>query len=246
MGLRIITVDAFTDTPFAGNPAAVCVLPEARDERWMQAVAREMNLSETAFLRKDEGGYRCGGSRPRWRWTSAGTRRSRARTPCGRTGSWRRRAAFASPRRAESSPLRGTVTRSSSISRRPRLRRATRRRASSRPSASGERQVHRSRFDYLVELGSELEVRDLKPDHGGLRSLGVRGVMVTARGEGEHDVVSRFFAPGAGIDEDPVTGSAHCCIGPYWAERLKKTALRCFQASERGGSIRVKVLGETG
>jgi len=107
-----------------------------------------------------------------------------------------------------------------------------------------ERPLYRSRFDYLVELPSERDVRDLEPDHGGLKSLGVRGVMVTAKGEGQFDVVSRFFAPGAGIDEDPVTGSAHCCIGPYWAGKLGKTSLRCYQASARGGSMRVQVKGD--
>ncbi len=87
-------------------------------------------------------------------------------------------------------------------------------------------------------------MRKLTPDHGALRKLGVRGVMVTARGTGPFDVVSRFFAPGAGIDEDPVTGSAHCCIGPYWAPKLGKSRLNCHQASARGGALKVEMVGD--
>lgn len=244
MGLRIVTVDAFTDTPFAGNPAAVCVLPEDREERWMQAVAREMNLSETAFLRREEGGYSL-------RWFTPAVEVEL----CGHATLASAHALWEDGLAEKDGPIRfstrsGVLTAARDGGEIELDFPATPPSPCDPPAGLfealgvSERQVHRSRFDYLVELGSEPEVRSLKPDHGGLRSLGVRGVMVTARGEGEYDVVSRFFAPGAGIDEDPVTGSAHCCIGPYWAERLKKTTLRCFQASARGGSMRVKVLGE--
>ena len=244
MALRIVTVDAFTDAPFAGKPAAVCVLPEARDDTWMKHVAREMNLSETAFLRKEEGGFLL-------RWFTPTVEVDL----CGHATLASAHALWEEGLVAKDSDIR-FYTKSGLLT-------AVRDGhyieldfPSTPPSPCdapeglfqalgvAPRAVHKSRFDYLVELESERDVRALRPDHTGLRSLGVRGVMVTARGEGQFDVVSRFFAPGAGIDEDPVTGSAHCCLGPYWAAKLGKTTLRCQQASARGGVLRVKVAGE--
>jgi PhzF family phenazine biosynthesis protein len=106
------------------------------------------------------------------------------------------------------------------------------------------RAVTRGSLDYLVELGSEDEIRAVSPDFARLRQVETRGVIVTAPARtGEYDCVSRFFAPRFGLDEDAVTGSAHCAIGPYWAERLGQTMLRAYQASARGGVLRVKVDG---
>jgi len=105
--------------------------------------------------------------------------------------------------------------------------------------------VARNAFDYLVEVDSEETVRALSPDHSMLRKIPVRGVIVTARSSGgEFDFVSRFFAPGSGIDEDPVTGSAHVALGPYWSGRLGKSEFVAFQASPRGGVVRVKLEGD--
>jgi PhzF family phenazine biosynthesis protein len=105
--------------------------------------------------------------------------------------------------------------------------------------------VGKSRFDYFVEIESEEAVRELKPDFTALRDLGLRGVIVTARSSApEFDFVSRFFAPGAGVDEDPVTGSAHCALGPYWCARLNKPEFTAYQASARGGVVRVLVKGD--
>jgi PhzF family phenazine biosynthesis protein len=104
--------------------------------------------------------------------------------------------------------------------------------------------VVKSRFDYLVEVESEAVVRELKPDFRALRAVPARGVIVTARGKGKYDFVSRFFAPAAGVDEDPVTGSAHCCLGPYWKHKLGRDELLAYQASARGGEVRVRVAGE--
>jgi len=103
--------------------------------------------------------------------------------------------------------------------------------------------VGRNKFDYLVEADSEATVRALQPDHSTLRKLPARGIIVTARGS-DYDFVSRFFAPGSGIDEDPVTGSAHCALGPYWAAKLGKSTFRAFQASPRGGEIGVRLAGD--
>lgn len=105
--------------------------------------------------------------------------------------------------------------------------------------------IGRNQFDYIVELRSEDEVRALQPDHAALRKLPVRGVIVTSRGaNGEYDFVSRFFAPGSGVDEDPVTGSAHSCLAPYWSPRLGKDSFVAYQASARGGLLRVRLDGE--
>ena len=104
--------------------------------------------------------------------------------------------------------------------------------------------VGKNRFDYLVEVDCEETVRNLKPDFTVLRKIPARGFIVTsiARSPG-YDFVSRFFAPGAGIDEDPVTGSAHCCLGPFWSGRLSKSQLMGYQASTRGGIVRVGLAG---
>ena len=105
--------------------------------------------------------------------------------------------------------------------------------------------VGQTRFDYLVEATSEAAVRSASPDIRRLKTLGVRGVIVTARGDDPNvDFVSRFFAPGAGIDEDPVTGSAHCALAPYWAATLGKTEMIGYQASARGGTVRVRLAGD--
>jgi len=103
--------------------------------------------------------------------------------------------------------------------------------------------VGKNQFDYLVEVDSEQTVRQLKPNFATLRTLGVRGVIVTSR-SAEFDFVSRFFAPGSGIDEDPVTGSAHTALGPYWMRKLGKTAFRAYQASQRGGLLEIRIEGE--
>ncbi len=105
--------------------------------------------------------------------------------------------------------------------------------------------VGRNKFDYLVEVSSEEVLRSLVPDHARLRTIPVRGVIVTSRSSNaDFDFVSRFFAPGSGVDEDPVTGSAHCCLTPYWSSRLGKSEMVAFQASRRGGVVRVRLDGD--
>ena len=149
MAQEIFQVDAFTNKSFAGNPAAVCILPEAADETWMPDVANEMNLSETAFL---------------------------------------------------------------------------------------------VQIDYLLEFESAKTVREITPDFTLLSAISARGFMVTSKSDSsQYDFISRFFAPAFGVNEDPVTGSAHCCLGPYWAKKLGKEELTAFQASARGGLVKVRV-----
>ena len=244
MPLRITQVDAFTPVPFGGNPAAVCVLDAPADAGWMQNVAREMNLSETAFLDPRPEGYNlrwftpavevdlCGhatlaSAHVLWEEgrLAAGVQ-ARFHTRSGwlsaqQNGDWIEMDFPAKLEQAAPPP--------------PQLEAAL---------GAAPKYVGRNVFDYLVELESEAAVRSLAPDFGILKRLGVRGVIVTSRGSNGYDFVSRFFAPGSGIDEDPVTGSAHCCLAPFWSSRLGKTEMLAYQASARGGVVRVRVEGD--
>ncbi len=242
----MVQVDAFTNKPFSGNPAAVCVLPQPVPDEWMRNVAREMNLSETAFLTPQDGGFQLRWFTPAVEVDLCGhatvasahvlwedghlpaNRQARFHTRSGllladRRGDWIEldfpaKVVAPAPAPAELLPALGVA-------------RAV--------------FVGKNVFDYLVEVDSEETLKALSPDHSTLRKVPVRGVIVTARSDsGEFDFVSRFFAPGAGVDEDPVTGSAHCALGPYWSERLGKSEFTAFQATARGGVVRVKLAGD--
>ena len=245
MSQEIFQVDAFTDTPFKGNPAAVCILPQAGDEGWMQNLATEMNLSETAFLVQQDDGYNL-------RWFTPAVEVDL----CGHATLASAHILWENGLLAEDQEAR-FFSRSGLLT-------AERRgdwiqldfpsepeSASEAPESLDEAlgasatYVGRNRFDYLVEVESEDLVRNLSPDFQLLSSISSRGFMVTSRSETEEfDFISRFFAPAFGINEDPVTGSAHCCLGPYWAEKLDKAELTAFQASPRGGVVRVRVSPE--
>ncbi len=249
MAQPIVVVDAFTDRPFAGNPAAVCVLPPSSsrtaDAAWMQAVARELNLSETAFLVRTADGFGlrwftpaaevalCGHATlasAHWLWESGAAPAGEAirfATKSGtllalRNGGWialdfpAKVAAPAEPP-AELARALGAA-----------------------PTVFGL-----SEFDALAVVATEDQVRALRPDIGALASLPFRGLIVTARASSPgFDFVSRFFAPRVGVAEDPVTGSAHCVLGPYWSAALGKGDLLAYQASARGGVVRVGVRGD--
>lgn len=248
MPVRIIQVDAFTNRPFAGNPAAICVLPEMPPEQWMRDVAREMNLSETAFLAPEDGGYRlrwftpavemdlCGHATV----ASAHVLWEDGHLPLDKTARFHTRSGLLSAaKRSDWIELDFPATSPEAAPPPPGLLEAL---SPAHPLAANF--VGRSKFDYLVEITSEKLLRALDPDHSSLRKLPVRGIIVTARSESpEFDFVSRFFAPGSGINEDPVTGSAHCALGPHWARQLGKTNLVAYQASARGGVVRVSVQG---
>lgn len=246
MSLDLYQVDAFTGRAFGGNPAAVCLLPEPREPQWMQLVAREMNLSETAFLHPAEDGD--------WnlRWftpavevelcghatlASAHVLWESGRLPPTETAGFHTLSGLLTAERREGTIELDFPARSAAEVEPP----------EGLAAALGitPRFVGRTRYDYLLEAASEEEVRAAVPDHGLLRTLPVRGVIVTARSAaGPYDFVSRFFAPGAGVDEDPVTGSAHCSLAPFWAARLGRSSLLGWQASARGGAVRVRVEGE--
>lgn len=241
MNVPLHQVDAFTSRVFGGNPAAVCPLPEWIPDATLQAIAAENNLSETAFLVGGEGRYAirwftpvnevdlCGHATLAAAHVVFGADPSRAEvTFSSRSGDLRvsRDGALydldfpARPARAVAAP--------------PALREALGR-------APGE--VLAAERDYLAVFGSEDEVRALRPDMARLATLDRPGVIVTAAGDGV-DFVSRFFAPRYGIPEDPVTGSAHCTLVPYWAARLGKDELDARQVSERGGELRCRLRGD--
>ena len=242
MGLEIVQVDAFTDRPFSGNPAAVCVMDKPAEEGWMQHVALEMNLSETAFLHPDGDGYNL-------RWFTPTTevdlcghatlasahvlweqchvkpdKQVRFNTKSGlllaqQSDGWIELSFPVKPER-EADPPDGLVE----------------------ALGTAPLYVGRNGSDYLIQVESEQMVRELSPDIGLLAKVDCRGVIVTGRAETPgYDFVSRFFAPRSGIAEDPVTGSAHCCLGPFWAKRLGKLEFLAYQASARGGVLRVRV-----
>lgn len=243
--IEIYQVDAFTDKPFAGNPAAVCLLQETAVASWMQAVAAEMNLSETAFLVPQADGFDLRWFTPTVEVDLCGHATLASAHVLWQTG---RLAAEAEARFHTRSGLLTAVLAQNWITLNFPAKPET---PSEIPpglaKALGVEPVYvgRNAFDYIVEVESETAVRTLTPDHVALRALPVRGIIVTAQAEtAELDFVSRFFAPGSGIDEDPVTGSAHCCLGPYWADKLGKTEFTAYQASPRGGLIRVSVIGD--
>jgi PhzF family phenazine biosynthesis protein len=237
-------VHAFADRPFAGNPAAVCFPSAAPAEEWMQQVAAEMRLSETAFLTPEEDGYRLRWFTPAVEVDLCGHATLAAACVLWETGRLRPGAQARFHTRSgmltvDQGPLGMTMD----FPARPA---EPCRQWDDLPAVIGAqaRFIGKNGMDALVELEDERAVRALRPDFALLAKYPVRGVIVTARSDDpEHDFVSRFFAPQSGVPEDPVTGSAHCCLGPYWGERLGKQDMVGYQASARGGSVRVGLRG---
>lgn len=245
MKIEIFQIDAFSQRPFGGNPAAVTLLPEYPDDEWMQRVAMEMNLSETAFLCPRDDGFDL-----RWFTPEVEVELCGHATLASAHYLWER----------------GEVDLDAEIAFRTLSGRLAAKRSDEWieldfPAAGPEaveappdllpalgveaKWLGKNRFDYLVELGSEKEVREAAPDFGRLRQAATRGVMVTSVATAaDFDFVSRFFAPGVGVDEDPVTGSAHCCLAPFWSERLGRNELLGYQASRRGGVVRTRTAGD--
>lgn len=245
MGFQLLQVDAFTDRAFAGNPAAVCLLTENRPDSWMQDVASEMNLAETAFITRADDGFGlrwftptvevdlCGhatlaSAHALWEtgtlglgvparfWTKSGL------LTCKQNEKWIEMD-FPALSIEPAQPPVGLL------------------------DALGIQSVFvgRSRFDYLVEVETEREVLEAAPDIRWLKDVDTRGVILTSRSSTSgFDFISRFFAPAAGIDEDPATGSSHCCLAPYWGGKLGLKEMSGFQASRRTGVVRVRNEGE--
>ncbi len=242
MGVPLLLVDAFTDRAFSGNPAAVCLLPQWREDRWLQSFATEMKQSETAYLVRNADGFDL-----RWFTPAIEVDLCGHATLAAAHALWELGVAPAS------GPIR-FATRSGTLT----AARQDGRIELDFPLNAEERvepppellpalgvtaqYVGKSRFDYLVEVESEAVLRKMAPDFRRLASAPVRGTIVTSRSsDPRFDFVSRFFAPAAGIDEDPVTGSAHCCLADFWRKRLGKTEFLAYQASARGGVVHVSV-----
>jgi predicted PhzF superfamily epimerase YddE/YHI9 len=247
MGVPLFHVDAFASAPFTGNPAAVCLLEEAADEAWMQAVAAEMNLSETAFARaRDDTTFDL-------RWFTPTVEAEL----CGHATLATAHVLWETERVGAGAPVR-FQTRSGLLT--------------AAHGAAGieldlpadppedvspvppvllpalgvdARTVARARVGYLVEVADETTVRGVDPDFAGLTTLRPNGIVVTSAAPpgAAYDFVSRYFAPAAGIDEDPATGSAHCALGPYWAARLHRDELTGCQVSARGAMVGVRMNG---
>jgi PhzF family phenazine biosynthesis protein len=243
--LKIFQVDAFTDKPFTGNPAAVCILPEPRDEIWMQKVAREMNLSETAFLCQQEDGFNL-----RWFTPSVEVDLCGHATLASAHILWEA-GMLTRQQQARFHTRSGLLTAESKGDEVELNFPATPEEPTTAPSGLIDalglvpRYSGKSKFDYLLEVDTEELVRKLTPDFSLLRKLPIRGIIVTSPADSaEYDFVSRFFAPAVGVDEDPVTGSAHCCLGPFWSKKSGKNDFVAYQASPRGGIVRVRVDGD--
>lgn len=246
----IYQVDAFTDEAFKGNPAGVYISLKPRSETWMRLMAREMNLSETAFLvpMDDE--------KEGWslRWftpavevdlcghatlASAHILWEQGYLRSDEEAKFHTRSGLLSARLLDGDwialnfPSKQVEPADVPVGLLEGLK------------ISNPKFVGSNKMDYLVELDDEEQVRELKPDHSQLKRVNLRGVMVTARSlSGDIDFVSRFFAPGAGVDEDPVTGSSHTALTPYWSKKLGKKEMTAYQTSARGGIMKVIDLGE--
>lgn len=240
--MKIYQVDSFTSKPFSGNPAGVCILEKPADENWMRSIAAEMNLSETAFLYPDKKGYNL-------RWftpeaevelcghatlASAHILYEKEIVPSKQSitfytlsgelyaskNNGKIELNFPATPPIESTPPEGLID---ALGLEPEF-------------------IGKNKFDVFVVVSSEGMVRQLKPNLGIIKKYKYRGVIVTSQSNGNpYDAVSRYFAPAVGIDEDPVTGSAHCTVGPYWSEKLGKDNLFCYQASKRGGEVEITI-----
>lgn len=239
--MQIYQVDAFATEVFRGNPAAVCLLEDSRSGEWMQSVAAEMNLAETAFVDRRDREFGLRWFTPTVEVDLCGHATVASAHVLWETG--------------EQQPCLGFQTRSGRLTAQ-RVDGAIRLDFPADPispveampglaAALGAEPVAfgRGRTFYLAEVADADAVRSLVPDIAAIKAL-MGAVIVTAPGNGGHDFVSRFFAPAFGIDEDPVTGAAHCCLAPYWEARLGRSPLVGYQASARGGRVGVAVAGD--
>jgi PhzF family phenazine biosynthesis protein len=244
--MQIYQVDAFSREPFRGNPAAVCLLDAPRPDVWLQAVAAEMNLAETAFVERAASGPP-GGFGLRWFTPAvevdlcghATLATAHILWECGEVAPTleflTRSGLLTATRTGDGIQLDFPADPPRGIPAPPGLAAAL----GADPVAVG-----RGRSFYLAELADAATVRSLAPAIAAIAALDAGRVIVTAVGDADADFVSRIFAPNFGIDEDPVTGAAHCCLGPYWQARLGRDRLVGYQASARGGFVGVAVQGD--
>lgn len=243
MRLKLYQVDAFTSRVFAGNPAAVCLLDCWIEDSILQAIAAENNLSETAFLVRNESGFDLRWFTPVTEVALCGHATLASAFVLFRCRKWPEQSIrFRTRRSGELVVTKQKRLFEMDFPSRPAY-------SFSAPAGLSEalrvtpREVFGSEEDLLVVLENETAVRAVQPDFAALDAVTERGVIVTARGD-KSDFVSRFFAPRVGIPEDPVTGSAHCVLVPYWAGVLGKSDFHAFQVSKRGGELFCRNLGE--
>lgn len=241
--MKLYQVDAFTETPFHGNPAAVCILDTVKSDDWFRAMAAEMNLSETAFVLPQKDGFSLRWFTPKMEVSLCGHA-----TLATAHVLWEENI-LQPQEKAEFHTMSGLLTVSKedswiNMNFPARLVEETapceelNRALGFAPLYSGYYQTPKGVL-YLLEAATPEMVRGLTPDFPSLTATGARAVIVTARSDRmEWDFVSRYFAPAVGINEDPVTGSAHCCLAPYWDKKLSKKSLTGFQASPRSGMVR--------
>ncbi|WP_185731491.1 PhzF family phenazine biosynthesis protein [Larkinella rosea] len=248
MPIRFYQLDAFTDQLFGGNPAAVCPLTEWLPDETMQTIAAENNLAETAFyvpVDREQGLYHIRWFTPTVEVDLCGHATLASayvvffleKTEEGETLSFDSRSGILKVRREEDWLILDFPTDSTHIAIQP---------PALETSLGGLKpiEVLKGKTDYLIVFENEQQIRDMQPDFRELATIPARGIIVTAPGNAPIDFVSRFFGPQSGIDEDPVTGSAHTTLIPYWAEKLGKTELTARQISKRGGFLKCKLLHE--
>lgn len=246
MQAQLYQVDSFSDKPFRGNPAGVCLLEKPAPEKWMQQLAMEMNLSETAFCFPQNDGFRLRWFTPIAEVELCGHATLATAHVLFETG------AVKPDQTARFQTMSGILTVTLNKGRLQMDFPATPAAPCNLPpelqKALGLGQIvwcGKNAVDYIIEMESEKEIVELRPDFRRLAAATQRGVIVTALSDNpDYDFVSRFFAPAIGIDEDPVTGSAHCTLGPYWQNKLKTSVFTAYQASRRGGIVQVGVKGE--
>jgi PhzF family phenazine biosynthesis protein len=242
---RIFVVDAFTDKPFAGNPAGVCLLETHADDGWMQDLAAEMRHAETAFVRFTGQGHEL-------RWFTPTTEVDL----CGHATLASAHVLWSTDRHSKWQPIHFHTKSGVLTARRDgdsiildfptEAPEACEPPETLREILGGDPVwVGKNRMDWIAQVRDERAVQALRPDMAAVEALGMRGLIVTAESDApDVDFVSRFFAPQCGVPEDPVTGSAHCCLAPFWAARLGRESMRGFQASARGGFVGVKLNGD--
>jgi PhzF family phenazine biosynthesis protein len=236
MRTPIYQLDAFATRRFAGNPAAVMPMDSFLADAALQSIAAENNLAETAFLVPDGGDYRLRWFTPTVEVPLCGhATLASAAVVMERLEPRRNQVVFHSAsgpltvRKADRGYVMNFPARTSElVASPPGLAEAL---------GAAPIEVYANSFNYLAAVQSAEVLRSLAPDMAAVARIDRSGIIVTAAGDGPYDFISRYFAPAKGVPEDPVTGSAHCTLAPYWARKLGKTEFRAFQASQRGGEV---------
>lgn len=240
--MEIYQVDAFTEQPYKGNPAAVCILDKLQEVSWLTDVAGEMSLSETAFLFKQKDEYNL-------RWFTPTSEIDL----CGHATLASAHVLWETKKIDKKQDIKFNTKSGLLIAKNkdPWIELDFPIEAPKKEFAPQillnaldvePIYVGKNRFDYIIEVKSKEIIKNLDPNFRLLKEVEARGVIVTSRTQfNRYDFISRFFAPSIGIDEDPVTGSAHCCLAPYWADKLNKNEFLSYQASKRGGSLKIRL-----